>query len=138
MLARNPNAGLDTGTKYTSHLILCGGSNMRHTTPYLQSSGLDIHDLTPPARVPSDADISALSEKISSIQCPPDTIQVFELFGNATYCYQDFDGMQSINNMHHLSGPVEVLGHDNFGSIVKATNRLLTKNTNIIPPLPNF
>ncbi len=92
MLVRIQAAGNESGTKFSGTLLLCGGSNLKHTIPYLQASGLVLLDLTIPGWVPSKQNITALCEKIHSTDCPSDAIIIADLFGNATYRYMDFVG----------------------------------------------
>jgi hypothetical protein len=128
------------------HLICIGSSITKQLIPFLQAQGYKITDLSRPGWLATESNINALIETMTSLQIEPGFGIVFDLFGNCSYRYENFDGTQSLpfkeGGKYHMAGPVTVCSDDIFKRIVRTLAPVLLSAQPaikvLIPPLPRY
>ena len=143
MLARSTT--MAEGSK-GRHLVVVGASNMKRTVPMLAAAGYTVTDLTESGWVASPDNISKLISSLSMLSIPKDFKVVFDLLGNASFRFKQFDGSQSLpyrtNKGFHLAGEVEVANDQTFAALISSLLPIFNSCPNnlkvIIPPLPRY
>jgi hypothetical protein len=103
-------------------------------------------DLTIPGWVASEANITCLLQKTAQYWSHFDNLFVFDLYGNSTFCFEQFDGTQALpfkeGGKYHLAGNVVVCNQQIFRKIIGNTIPLYSGAGDakcvIIPPLPRY
>ena len=120
-LARSPTMVEDPKGK---HLVVVGASNMKRTVPMLAAAGYTVTDLTESGWVASPENISKLISSLSKLTIPSDFIVVFDLLGNASFRFKQFDGSQLLpyktNHGFHLAGEVEVVNDQTYAALISS------------------
>jgi hypothetical protein len=132
--------------KKNKNLVCVGSSILKQLIPHFQAAGYVVTDLTQPGWIVSDKNISILIKKLSELRLEPGFSVIFDLVGNCTYRYQQFDGTQSLpfkeGGRYHFAGPVSVCNDDTFRRIIKMLGPVLLSAQDaikiVIPPLPRY
>ncbi len=127
-------------------VILLGASNLSRCAERLRKFGLCVIDLTQPGWIASPENIATLAEKLSKISCGDSDKIVFDLFGNLSYRFEQFDGTLSLayksGGRYHLAGNVVTCPIAVFKKTLDNTAGLfLAKNGStliVVPPLPRY
>jgi hypothetical protein len=133
----------DAVDDHVQKVVLLGASNLGRCASHLRKQGKQVIDLTQPGWLASKENIEALSEKLKKIDCNEQSTLVFDLFGNSSFRFEQFDGSLSMpfkqSGSHHLAvtclPPV-------YKRILDGTADLLTMHKTakvvIVPPLPRY
>jgi hypothetical protein len=144
LLVREPQmVETDTGPQ---KVILLGASNLSRCAGRLRELGLRVIDLTQPGWIASPENIAILKDKLSKISCGASDKIVFDLFGNVSYRFEQFDGTLSLayksGGRYHMAGnvvtcPLVVFRKmlDNTASLFRAKNG---SSLIVVPPLPRY
>ncbi len=90
--------------------------------------------------------MDVLLSKLDSTPCNEKTTLVFDLYGNSTFCFEQFDGSISMpfkmSGKFHMAGNIVVCPLPVFRQTFENTVALLTRHKSarsvIIPPLPRY
>jgi hypothetical protein len=77
-------------------VILLGASNLGRCASRLRKQGKQVIDLTQPGWLASKENIESLAEKLKNIDCNEQSTLVFDLFGNFSFRFEQFDGSLSM------------------------------------------
>jgi hypothetical protein len=127
-------------------VILLGASNLGCCAGRLRALGNTVIDLTQPGWIASKANVDMLLCKLERIPCNEKTILVYDLYGNSTFRFEQFDGSLSMpfnsSGKYHLAGNIVVSPLPVFRKIFEKTSALLARHKNarsfITPPLPGY
>jgi hypothetical protein len=127
-------------------VILLGASNLGCCAGRLRALGNTVIDLTQPGRIASKSNVDVLLSKLEKIPCNEKTTLVYDLYGNSTFHFEQFDGSLSMpfnsSGKYHLAGNIVVSPLPVFRKIFENTIALLDRHKNarciIIPPLPRY
>ncbi len=132
--------------KQEKKVILLGASNLGCCAGRLCTLGKTVIDLTQPGWLASNDSVDVLLSKLDSIHCNEKTTLVFDLFGNSTFRFEQFDGSISMpfksSRKYHMAGTIVVYPLPVFRKTFENTIALLTRHKIarciIIPPLPRY
>jgi hypothetical protein len=90
--------------------------------------------------------IEEMHSKLAEVKCSDTDTIVFDLFGNTTYRFEQFDGTLSmpyrVNGRYHLAGNIVTCEAKNFTKTMETASKLFLakKNMNVVvvPPLPRY
>jgi hypothetical protein len=127
-------------------VVLLGASNLGSCAGRLHKLGKIVIDLTQPGWLASKENIDGLTEKLDGIHCNEYTTLVFDLFGNSSFRFEQFDGSLSMpfksSGRYHMAGKIVPCPLPRFRRILDSTSALLTKyraaKSVIILPLPRY
>jgi hypothetical protein len=127
-------------------IILLGASNLGRCAARLRALGSEVVDLTQPGWIASKTNVDALLCKLDKISCNERTTMVFDLYGNSTFRFEQFDGSLSMpfssSGKYHLAGDIAVCPVPVFRKIFENTSALLVRHRTarivIVPPLPRY
>jgi hypothetical protein len=127
-------------------VILLGASNLGCCAARLRALGYTVIYLTQPGWIASKANVDMLLCKLERIPCNEKTILVYDLYGNSTFRFEQFDGSLSMpfnsSGKYHLASNIVVSPLPVFRKIFENTSALLARHKNarsiIIPPLPRY
>jgi hypothetical protein len=127
-------------------VVLLGASNLGCCAQRLRKRGKHVIDLTQPGWVASNENIDAMAEKLKNIECNEASTLVFDLFGNSSFRFEQFDGSLSMPFKHvgryHLAGKIAVCPLPVYKRILENTAPVLTMHQSskvvIVPPLPRY
>jgi hypothetical protein len=127
-------------------VILLGASNLGHCAQRLRKSGKSVTDLTQPGWIASNENIATMMEKLRDIGCTETSTLVFDLLGNSSYRFEQFDGTFSMPfrqaGRHHLAGKIAACPLPSYKRILENTVPVLTMHQQskivIVPPLPRY
>jgi hypothetical protein len=127
-------------------VVLLGASNLGCCALRLRKQGKQVIALTQPGWLASKENIVALTEKLKSIECNETSTLVFDLFGNSSFRFEQFDGSFSMPfkhaGRHQLAGKIVVCPLPVYKRILENTAALHTLHQTskivIVPPLPRY
>jgi hypothetical protein len=127
-------------------VILLGASNLGRCAARLRALGNTVVDLTQPGWIASKANVDKLLGELDKIPCNEKTILVYDLYGNSTFRFEQFDGSLSMpfnsSGKYHMAGNIVVCPLQVFRKIFENTSALLVRHKTvrsiIIPPLPRY
>jgi hypothetical protein len=127
-------------------VVLAGASNLKYGAKHFVCNGLNIVDISCPGWTANAENISKLACTVSDHISRGAVAFVFDLFGNTTVRYEQFDGSTSLpflsQGKFHLGGRVVVSPPDIFKKTVDCVWPILAakRDTNcvIIPLLPRY
>jgi hypothetical protein len=127
-------------------VVIAGASNLKHSVAYFSDPTLEFIDVSSPGWVPTSGNISDLKEKVTNHCSQNVTGFVFDLFGNTSVRFEQFDGLTALpfrsNGKYHLGGDVVVSPQDVFNKTVESVLPILSAKGNkpcvIIPPIPRY
>jgi hypothetical protein len=127
-------------------VVLLGASNLGCCAQRLRKRGKQVIDLTQPGWVASSENIEAMAEKLKNTVCNEASTLVFDLFGNSSFRFEQFDGSLSMPFKHagryHLAGKIAVCPLPVYKRILENTAPVLTLHQSakvvIVPPLPRY
>jgi hypothetical protein len=132
--------------KAKKHIVCIGSSIMKQTVPFLRAMGCSVTDLTRPGWLATTDNIEALISQMSKTQLEPGFSVAFELLGNASYRFEQFDGTQALpqkeNGRYHMKGPVVICETETYKKIIRSLSPVLLSAQDavkvLIPPLPRY
>jgi hypothetical protein len=127
-------------------VVLLGASNLGCCASRLRKQGEHVVDLTQPGWLASKENIETLEKKLKSIECNEHSTLVFDLFGNSSFRFEQFDGSFSMPfkqaGRHHMAGKIAVCPLPVYKRILETTASLLTLHQSskviLVPPLPRY
>jgi hypothetical protein len=127
-------------------VVLIGASNLGCCAQRLRERGKLVIDLTQPGWLASKENILALAEKLKTIECSETATLVFDLFGNSSFRFEQFDGSFSMPFKHagryHLAGKIGACPLPVYKRILENTAHILMVHQSakvvIVPPLPRY
>jgi hypothetical protein len=127
-------------------VVLLGASDLGCCAQRLRKRGKRVIDLTKPGWLASKENILALAEKLKSIECSEKSTLVFDLFGNSSFRFEQFDGSFSMPFKHagryHLAGKIVACPVPVYKQILENTATVLMLHQSakvvIVPPLPRY
>jgi hypothetical protein len=127
-------------------VVLLGASNLGGCASRLRRQGKQVIDLTQPGWLASKENIESLSEKLKKIDCNEQSTLAFDLFGNSSFRFEQFDGSLSMpfkqSGSHHLAGKIVTCPPPVYKRILDGTADLFTTHKTakiiIVPPLPRY
>ena len=142
-LARSP---IMAGHSMEKHLVVVGASHMKRIVPLLTAAGFTVTDMSQSGWVASAENIDKLVADLSKLAIPTDFVAIFDLLGNASFRFKQYDGSQSLpyktNHGYHLAGDVEVVNDSTYESLINSLLPIFRSCQNnlkvIVPPLPRF
>jgi hypothetical protein len=131
---------------HVQNVVLLGASNLGRCASRLRKQGKQVINLTQPGRLASKENVESLSEKLKKMDCNEQSTLVFDLFGNSSFRFEQFDGSLSMpfkqSGTHHLAGKIVTCPHPVYKRILEGTADLLTMHKTakvvIVPPLPRY
>jgi hypothetical protein len=127
-------------------VVLLGASNLGCCAGHLRMLCKTVINLTQPGWLASKENIDGLITKLEGIHCNENTTLVFDLYGNSSFGFEQFDGSLSMpfksSGKYHMAGNIVACPLQVFRKILDNTAALLTKHRSaksiIIPPLPHY
>jgi hypothetical protein len=127
-------------------VVIAGASNLKYSVAYFSDPELEFIDLSSPGWVPTPGNIQDLKEKILAHKARKTSAFVFDLFGNSSVRFEQFDGSTALpfksHGKHHLGGDVLVTPPDVFKKTVENVMPILIAKGDIpcvlIPPIPRY
>ena len=120
-LARSP---IMAGHSKEKHLVVVGASHMKRIVPLLTAAGFTVTDMSQSGWVASAENIDKLVADLSKLAIPTDFVAIFDLLGNASFRFKQYDGSQSLpyktNHGYHLAGDVEVVNDSTYESLINS------------------
>ncbi len=103
-------------------------------------------DLTQPGWLASKENTESLEKKLKEIECNEQSTLVFDLFGNSSFRFEQFDGSLSMPfkqaGKYHMGGNIAVCPPPVYKRILETTASLLTTHHSskviLVPPLPRY
>ncbi len=143
-LARDPV--MCESVNHDQKVVLIGASNLGCCAQRLRDRGKLVVDLTQPGWLASKENILSLAEKLKSMECSETATLVFDLFGNSSFRFEQFDGSFSMpfkqGGRYHLTGKIVACPLPVYKKILENTAQLLKVNQSarvvIVPPLPRY
>jgi hypothetical protein len=128
------------------HIVCIGSSIIKQTIPYLKALGYSVTDLSRPGWLATPDNIASLIAQLADIKLAPGFAVVFDLLGNASHRYEQFDGTQSLpqkeGGRYHMLGPVATCEPETYRKIVKTLGPVLLSAQDAtkvsVPPLPRY
>jgi hypothetical protein len=128
------------------HIVCIGSSIIKQTIPYLKALGYSVTDLSRPGWLATPDNIASLIVQLANIKLAPGFAVVFDLLGNTSHRYEQFDGMQSLpqneGGRYHMPGPVVMCEPETYRKIVKTLGPILLSAQDAtkvsVPPLPRY
>ncbi len=127
-------------------VVLAGASNLKYSIAYFDDPALFFTDLSTPGWVPTPGNVTALRDSVHNQVSENVSAFVFDLFGNTSVCFEQFDGSTSLpfksHGKFHLGGNVVVSQPEVFKKIVEEILPILHEKGNtpsvIVPPIPRY
>ena len=105
-----------------THLVLIGASNMRWVAPIMRDKGYTVLEYSLPGGMLTGENLETLLKHLQSLQKPPGTAFVLDIFGNFVYRFRQIDGSMvlpvSLSGTHHMLGDVGVCSDKVFTELV--------------------
>jgi hypothetical protein len=144
-LAREDERKTHSEEKQEQKIVLIGASNLGHSVRHFASADKIFIPVIKPGWVATVENVAELINVVK-VQAPTATLFVFDLFGNSSIRFEQFDGTTSLpyrsNGKHHLGGKVVVAPPEIFRRVVENVIPILkakgTKPCLILPPLPRY
>jgi hypothetical protein len=93
-------------------VVLMGSSNLKYSTPYFSDQSFTYVDNSVPGWMPTPENITSLRNSVRAYEAEKVSAFVFDLFGNSSVCFEQFDGSTSLpfksQGKRHLGGNVVV------------------------------
>jgi hypothetical protein len=139
--SNNSHTGTD-GQK----VVIAGASNLKYSVAYFSDTDFEFIDESSPGWVPTSGNISDLKAKIAGHFSQNVTGFVFDLFGNTSVRFEQFDGSTALpyksNGKYHLGGDVVVSPQTVFSKTVESILPIFSAKGNkpcvVIPPIPRY
>jgi hypothetical protein len=127
-------------------LVLVGASNLHRVTGHLQKLGWDVVDLCVPGWMATPAKVEEMAERLKSLDLDGETAIVFDIFGNTTFRFENYDGSIfmpiKIGGGYHLAGDVTVCSDTIFNKQIETVLPLLSVTGEslriVVPPQPRY
>jgi hypothetical protein len=127
-------------------VVLVGASNFKYSAKHFACDGKKIVDVSCPGWTANTDNISKLANTVSDHISSGAVGFVFDLFGNTSVRYEQFDGSTSLpflsQGKYHLGGKIIVSPPDIFKKTVECVWPILAAkkdiNCVIIPPMPRY
>jgi hypothetical protein len=135
-----------TSETHEQTVVLAGASNLKYSAKHFVCNGLKIVDVLCPGWTANTDNINKLASTVSDHVNRGAVGFVFDLFGNTSVRYEQFDGSTSLpflsQGKYHLGGNIVVSPPDIFKKTVDCLWPILAakRDTNcvIIPTLPRY
>jgi hypothetical protein len=132
--------------KDSKHIVCIGSSIIKQTIPFLKALGYSVTDLSRPGWLATPDNITSLITQLADIKLAPGFAVVFDLLGNASHRYEQFDGTQSLpqkeGGRYHMPGPVVTCEQETYRKIVRTLGPVLLSAQDAtkvsVPPLPRY
>jgi lysophospholipase L1-like esterase len=143
--ATSANIGHDAETGL-QRVVIAGASNLKHSVAYFCDPDLEFLDLSSPEWVPTTGNVLDLKEKILFHKSRKVSAFVFDLFGNSSVRFEQFDGSTALpfksHRKYHLGGDVLVTPQNVFKKTVENIMPILSAKGDIpcvlVPPIPRY
>jgi lysophospholipase L1-like esterase len=127
-------------------VVLCGASNLKCSVACFNDVSFSYVDITVPGWMPTPENIATLSERVRALSADRNSAFVFDLLGNTSVRFEQFDGSTSLpfksQGKFHLGGDVVVCSTDLFKKTVAGILPILRETGDapsvIIPPIPRY
>jgi hypothetical protein len=127
-------------------VVLLGASNLGCCAARLRKQGKQVVDLTQPGWLASKENTETLEKKLKDIVCNEQSTLVFDLYGNSSFRFEQFDGSLSMPykqaGKYHLGGKIAVCPPPVYKRILENTASLLVTHPGsrivLVPPLPRY
>ncbi len=127
-------------------VVLLGASNLGCCASRLRKQGKQVVDLTQPGWLASKENTESLEKKLKDIECNEQSTLVFDLLGNSSFRFEQFDGSLSMPfkqaGRYHMGGNIAVCPPPVYKRILETTASLLTLHHSskviLVPPLPRY
>jgi hypothetical protein len=137
------NSGHDAETGL-QRVVIAGASNLKHSVAYFSDPDIEFFDLSSPGWVPTPGNVLDLKEKILFHKSQKVSPFVFDLFGNSSVRFEQFDGSTALpfksHGKYHLGGDIVVSPNDVFKKTVETIMPILSAKGDIpcvlVPPIP--
>jgi len=141
------NAPETQGAKETfKRFILVGASNLNRVGAHLEQSGSTVINLCTPGWMATPPNVTTMIERLSLTNPDENTVVIFDVFGNTTFRYENWDGSVFMpvksGGGYHLPGTVTVCTDSIFSRQVENVLPLLGSCPDapriILPPQPRY
>ncbi len=127
-------------------VVVAGASNLKYSVAYFSDPDIKFIDLSSPGWVPTPGNVTDLKEKVLSHKSQKVSAFVFDLFGNSSVRFEQFDGSTALpfksHGKYHLGGDVVVSPNDVFKKTVEAILPILSAKGDtpcvLVPPIPRY
>jgi hypothetical protein len=126
--------------------VLIGSSNLKYSKQYFSDQSFTYVDNSVPGWMPTPDNITAMLTSVRAHVAEKVSAFVFDLFGNSSVRYEQFDGSTSLpfksQGKFHLGGNVVVSPPDTFKKTVVAVIPILKEKKDtpcvVIPAIPRY
>jgi hypothetical protein len=144
-LAREDERKNHSEEKQGQKIVLIGASNLGHAVRHFAGADKVFIPVIKPGWVATVENVAELVNVVKGL-VPTTTLFVFDLFGNSSIRFEQFDGTTALpfrsNGKFHLGGKVVVAPPEIFRRVVENVIPILkekgTKPCLILPPLPRY
>jgi hypothetical protein len=127
-------------------VVLIGSSNLKNSAPYFMDTDFVFMDNSLPGWMPTPENIATVQNTVRSHVAQQANAFVFDLLGNSSVRYEQFDGSTSLpfksQGKYHLGGKVVVSPPDVFKKTILAIVPILLEKKDIpcviVPPTPRY
>jgi hypothetical protein len=127
-------------------MVLAGASNLKYSVAYFSDPSFTFIDNTIPGWMPTPDNVAVLLEKVRSHSNQKVCAFIFDLFGNISVRYEQFDGSTSLpfksQGKFHFGGDVVVCSPELFQKTVTSVLPILKAKGDttsvIVPPIPRY
>ncbi len=127
-------------------VVLFGASNLKYSVASFKDSSFSYVDNTTPGWTPTPEKISESLERVRAHATEGACAFVFDLFGNISVRYEQFDGSTSLpfksHGKFHFGGNVAVCSSEHLQKTVTAILPILLEKGDapcvIVPPIPRY
>ncbi len=93
-------------------VVLIGASNLRKCSSHFERASKEVIDLSESGWVPSPENVTRIVNKVIEMDNVSDELSVVYLYGNSTFCYEQYDGTLSLpfksSGKFHMGGNATV------------------------------
>jgi lysophospholipase L1-like esterase len=122
-----------------------GASNLGHSVPHFDGTNFEFVPVIKPGWVATVENVAELAGIVKSL-APTATMFVFDLFGNSSIRFEQFDGTTALpfrmNGKYHLGGKIVTAPAEIFKRVIENVIPVIREKGNkpcvIIPPLPRY
>jgi lysophospholipase L1-like esterase len=126
-------------------IVLVGASNLGHAVPHFAGTKLEFVPVIKPGWVATVDNVVELAGIVKSL-APTTSMFVFDLFGNSSIRFEQFDGTTALpfraNGKYHLGGKIVTAPVDIFRRVIENVIPVIKEKGNkpcvIVPPLPRY
>jgi hypothetical protein len=127
-------------------VVLAGASNLKYSAKHFVCNELKVLDVSCPGWIATPESISKLASVVSEHASHGAAGFVFDLFGNTSVRYEQFDGSTSLpflsQGKYHLGGKIVISPPEIFKKTVDCVWPILAAKKDaacvVIPPLPRY